>query len=50
MKGVILGINPEAKLVDICNNIEPQNIPSAAFVLSTAYRFFPPKHSPPGGS
>jgi hypothetical protein len=41
MKGVILGINPEAKLVDICHTIEPQNIPEAAFVISTAYRFFP---------
>ena len=26
MKGVILGINPEAILVDICHTIEPQNI------------------------
>jgi len=43
MKGVILGINPEAKLIDICHTIEPQNIPQAAFVLSTAYQFFPPK-------
>jgi len=43
MKGVILGINPEAKLIDICNTIEPQNIPQAAFVLNTAYPFFPPK-------
>ena len=41
MKGVILGINPEAKLVDICHSIQPQNIPQAAFVLSTAYPFFP---------
>ncbi len=41
MKGVILGINPEAKLVDICHTIKPQNIPQAAFVLSTAYPFFP---------
>ncbi len=41
MKGVILGINPEAKLVDICHTIKPQNIPQAAFVLSTAYQFFP---------
>ena len=41
MKGVILGINPEAKLVDICHNIQPQNIPQAAFVLGTAYQFFP---------
>ncbi len=43
MKGVILGINPEATLVDICHTIEPQNVAQAAFVLSTAYEFFPPK-------
>ncbi len=41
MKGVILGINPEAKLIDICHTIKPQNIFQAAFVLSTAYLFFP---------
>jgi len=41
MKGVILGINPGAKLIDICHTIQPQNIPQAAFVLSTVYRFFP---------
>ncbi len=43
MKGVILGINPEAKLIDICHTIKPQNIPQAAFVLSTVYQFFPRK-------
>jgi len=43
MKGVILGINPEAKLVDISHTIKPQNISQAAFVLSTAYQFFPQK-------
>ena len=42
MKGVILGINPEAKLVDICHTIEPQNILQAAYILSTACEFFPP--------
>ena len=41
MKGVILGINPEAKLIDICHSIKPQNVSQAAFVLSTAYEFFP---------
>ena len=41
MKGVILGINPDARLVDICHTIAPQNIAQAAFVISTAYRFFP---------
>ena len=41
MKGVVLGINPEAKLVDICHSIKPQNVSQAAFVLSTVYEFFP---------
>jgi S-adenosyl-L-methionine hydrolase (adenosine-forming) len=41
MKGVILRINPEADIVDICHNIQPQNIRQAAFVLGTAYNYFP---------
>jgi S-adenosylmethionine hydrolase len=41
MKGVILTINPAAKIIDICHNISPQNVSQAAFVLNTAYRFFP---------
>lgn len=41
MKGVMLDINPGANLVDICHTIKPQNIPQAAFVLSTACDFFP---------
>ncbi len=43
IKGVILGINPKVKLIDICHTIKPQNIPQAAFVLGTAYQFFPEK-------
>jgi S-adenosylmethionine hydrolase len=41
MKGVVLGINPEARLVDICHSVRPQNVSQAAFVLSTVYEFFP---------
>jgi S-adenosylmethionine hydrolase len=41
MKGVILTINPKAVIVDICHTIKPQNILQAAFILSTAYRYFP---------
>jgi hypothetical protein len=41
MKGVILGINPDVTFVDICHTIKPQNVTQAAFVLSTAHRFFP---------
>ncbi len=43
MKGVILGINPRVKIIDICHSIKPQNIAQAAFVLSTAYPYFPKK-------
>jgi hypothetical protein len=41
MKGVILSINPQANIVDICHTIKPQNVAEAAFVLSTACPFFP---------
>lgn len=41
MKGVILSINPKAAIVDICHYIKPQNIAQAAFVISTACRYFP---------
>lgn len=41
MKGVILGINPEVILVDVSHDIAPQNVKEAAFVLGTAYRYFP---------
>ncbi len=42
MKGVALGINPQAALVDISHDIEPQAVAQAAFVLETAHRYFPP--------
>lgn len=43
MKGVILGINPEANIVDISHQIKPQDIHQAAFVLASAARCFPPE-------
>ena len=42
MKGVILGIAPDARLVDLSHEIAPQNVRQAAYVLYTAYPFFPP--------
>ncbi|MFQ6100182.1 MAG: S-adenosyl-l-methionine hydroxide adenosyltransferase family protein [Anaerolineae bacterium] len=42
MKGVILGIAPIAQLVDISHEIAPQDVRQAAYVLYTAYPFFPP--------
>lgn len=41
MKGVILGIAPDARIVDISHRIQPQNVFEAAFLLSTVYRCFP---------
>ena len=42
MKGVILGIAPEVRLVDITHDIAPQDVMEAAFVLRSAAPFFPP--------
>ncbi len=41
MKGVILGICPNAALVDLCHEVRPQAILQAAYLLSTSYTFFP---------
>lgn len=41
MKGVILTRDSRATLVDITHAIEPQNVRHGAFVLATAYRYFP---------
>lgn len=42
MKGVILGINPQAVLVDLTQEIPPQDIQAGAFVLAAAAPYFPP--------
>jgi len=42
MKGVILGINPDARLVDITHAIGPQDTTQAAYILKTFYDYFPP--------
>ncbi|MBT5469511.1 MAG: SAM-dependent chlorinase/fluorinase [Nitrospina sp.] len=43
MKGVILNIEPDARIVDITHNIEPQNILQAARVLNATYPWYPRK-------
>jgi S-adenosylmethionine hydrolase len=42
IKGTILGICPEATLVDISHEIQPQAVRQAAYVLATAAPYFPP--------
>ena len=41
MKGVILGINPEATIVDVTHEIPPQDIAGAAYHLANAWHHFP---------
>src|SRR5580704_6450798 len=41
MKGVVLGINPAARLVDLSHQIPPQDLRHAAFFLAAAIPFFP---------
>jgi S-adenosylmethionine hydrolase len=42
LKGVILGINPAASIVDLCHAVPPQDVRAAAFLLHTAWPYFPP--------
>jgi S-adenosyl-L-methionine hydrolase (adenosine-forming) len=41
MKGVILGITPNAQLVDISHDIPSYNVAEAVFVVESMYRYFP---------
>lgn len=41
MKAVIAGINPGVQVIDISHHIPPQDIQEGAFVLYSAYRYFP---------
>jgi S-adenosylmethionine hydrolase len=42
MKGVIMNINPDVDIVDICHKVASYDIFDAAFTLAQSYRFFPP--------
>lgn len=41
MKGIILSRAPQASVVDICHQIEPQDIRQAAAMIDAAFGFFP---------
>src|SRR5271154_775273 len=43
MKGVILGIQPAAQLIDISHGVQPYEIADGAFTIAQAYRYFPKK-------
>jgi S-adenosylmethionine hydrolase len=41
MKGVILGINPEVRIVDLCHNVSSQDVREGSFVLGNSFGYFP---------
>jgi S-adenosyl-L-methionine hydrolase (adenosine-forming) len=43
MKGVILGIAPGVRIVDLCHQVNAYEIGEAAFLIAQAYRYFPKK-------
>jgi S-adenosylmethionine hydrolase len=42
MKGVILGINPAVRLVDLTHEVGSGDIAGGGFILASAWRWFPP--------
>jgi S-adenosylmethionine hydrolase len=43
MKGVILGICPASRIVDISHEVPPFEVAEGGFLISQAYRYFPAK-------
>jgi S-adenosyl-L-methionine hydrolase (adenosine-forming) len=41
MKGVVAGIAPQARAIDITHDISPYNVTEAAFVIAQAFPYFP---------
>ena len=42
MKGVILGVHPRCRIVDVTHDVPPQDVREAAYVLRGARSYFPP--------
>lgn len=42
MKGVILGVAPQSRLIDITHDISPQHIHQAAYIVQCFFGYFPP--------
>jgi S-adenosylmethionine hydrolase len=41
MKGVILNINPQARIIDLSHQVTPYQVEDAAYLLKSSYRYFP---------
>ncbi len=42
IKGVVAGISPKARVIDLCHHVPPQDIRAAAFLLAGSFGYFPP--------
>ncbi len=43
LKGVILNINPSARIVDLNHNVTPFDVLDGALSIANSYRYFPPR-------
>ncbi|MFO7839560.1 MAG: SAM-dependent chlorinase/fluorinase [Desulfosalsimonadaceae bacterium] len=43
MKGVVLSIAPRTSLVDLSHEVDPQDVQGAAYLIASAYSWFPKK-------
>src|SRR5262245_28136543 len=41
MKGVILNIAPEVRIVDLTHDVQSYDVVEAAFLVNSAFRYFP---------
>ncbi len=41
MKGVVAGIAPAARIIDISHEVAPYNVTEAAFIIAEAWQYFP---------
>jgi len=41
MKGVILGINPNVRIMDLCHDVSSQDVREGSFILGNSFRYFP---------
>jgi S-adenosylmethionine hydrolase len=42
MKGVIKGINPKVRVIDLCHDVSSQDVREGSFILSNSFAYFPP--------
>lgn len=40
MKGILLAVSPEARIVDLTHDVQPGDVQGAAFILGISYKYF----------